>query len=90
MAVVMRPFQTPREISCIVLLLTHAIVFDSPSSTVVKETVHKIHNQIDSLEISYPNSKIYVLGDFNSASVSLPGFKQQLHVKCKSRTDKIP
>ena len=86
MSVVIRPFWTPHEVSCIVLLLVHAIVFDSPSSKVVKETRCKIHEQLDNLEKSYPNSTIYALGDFNSVSINLPRFKQQ--VTCTTRNDR--
>ena len=73
--------------SCIVFLLVHAIVFDSSESTVVKETVNKIHEEIDTLEKAYPNSTIYILGDFNIAYVKNPRYKQQ--VNCHTRDDKI-
>jgi hypothetical protein len=65
-------------VGCILLLLVYATVFDAPTSKVVKEIVNKIHSQLDSLERAYPNSTIYALGDFNSASVKLPRYNQQV------------
>ena len=86
LSICVRPYWSPREISCIVLLLVHAIVFDSSQSAVVKATVNKIHEQIDTLERSYPNCTLYALGDFNSAYIKLPRFKQQ--VTCTTRENK--
>ena len=85
MAILVRPYWSPREISSIVSLLIHAIAFGPPTSAVVKETSNKIHERVDTLEKEYAHSTIYVLGDFNSTSLKLPRFKQQ--VTCTTRKD---
>jgi hypothetical protein len=86
MSVKIRPYWSPREIGCIILLLVHAIVFGPSDSKVTRETVNKIYDEIDNIEQNHPNSTLFVLGDFNSAQLNLPRLKQQ--VNCPTRNGK--
>ena len=54
MAVNLRPFWSPREISWITLLIVYAVIFESTSASVAKETTDAIHSQIDVLEKKEP------------------------------------
>mgnify|MGYP001795631533 FL=1 len=83
MAVNLRPFWSPREISCITLLIVYAVIFESTSASVAKETTDAIHSQIDVLETKYPDSTVITLGDFNHVNLKLPNYKQQ--VTCTTR-----
>ena len=65
MAISLRPFWTPREVSAITVLLIYAAVFETTPVNVVKETVKTINHQIDALEKVNPNSTIIALGDLN-------------------------
>ena len=87
MAVNLRPFWSLREISCITLLIVYAVIFESTSASVAKETTDAIHSQIDVLETKYPDSTVITLGDFNHVNPKLPNYKQQ--VTCTARGHRI-
>ena len=86
MAIALRPHWSPREISTIIILIVYCSVFDNQSSSVVKETNNKLHEQLHKLEKKYPDGTIFAVGDFNSASINLPNYKQ--YVTCSTRKNK--
>ena len=86
MAIALRPHWSPREISTIIILIVYCSVFDHQSSSVVKETNNKLHEQLHKLEKKYPDGTIFAVGDFNSASINLPNYKQ--YVTCSTRKNK--
>lgn len=86
MAINLRPFWTPREISSITVLLIYATVFAATPTQVAKDTTNEIHKQIDELEKLNPNSTVIALGDLNHVNIKLPKYKQQ--VTCSTRQDK--
>jgi hypothetical protein len=86
MAISLRPFWTPREVSSITVLLIYAAVFESTPNNVAKETRKTINHLIDALEKVNPNSTIIALGDLNHIDIKLPSFYQQ--VTCPTRKSK--
>ena len=86
MVVKVRPYWLPREIACVFLIIVYCPLFDCPTSTKVKEAVARIHDTIESTEQQNPAAAVLVLGDFNSASVKLHRYKQ--NVTCTTRNDK--
>ena len=79
-----KPFYSPLEFVSIVM----AAVYVPPEANPT-ESMIELSKQISTIEYSYPDSLVLLLGDFNYTSLTtqLPKFKQQ--VNCKTR-DKKP
>jgi hypothetical protein len=83
MAVSARPFWSPREISSFLFLIIYCPVFESTNTSVTKETIDTIHQQIDQLERLNPNATLIVLGDLNSVDIKRPKLYQQVTATTK-------
>jgi hypothetical protein len=83
MAVSLRPYWTPRDVSTITLLIIYATVFETTPATVARATTDTIHKQIDELETAYPDSTTIALGDLNHINIKLPNYVQQ--ISCSTR-----
>ena len=87
MTIKIRPFWLPREIACVLIILIYCPIFESKTSSKVKEVVARIHTTVETAERENPNSAVIILGDFNSASVNLRRYKQ--NVTFATRDNKI-
>ena len=83
LAVSLRPYYLPREFTVVV-----AIVVYIPPSAHAETACDVVHTVVARLQAKYPDSVVFVTGDFNHVSLSktLPTFKQS--VNCTTRGDK--
>jgi hypothetical protein len=77
LSVISRPMWLPREFSSVITVACYAPCTGSDGTkSATANTARLITQNINDIQLKYPNSVILIMGDFNKVKISIPDFKQ--------------